>query len=95
MFNSATDARNRDLDNPPELNLAPNMNVRDNIFIGREIMTSSGVDFAEETRVTRHLMKSLEEDIDPLTPVENLRLAAADRRDRPCAVGEFADPDHG
>lgn len=57
-----------------ELNLAPNMNVRDNIFIGREMMTASGVDFANEERITRDLMRELEEDIDPLTLVEDLRL---------------------
>ncbi|WP_033847430.1 ATP-binding cassette domain-containing protein, partial [Yersinia wautersii] len=57
-----------------ELNLAPNMNVRDNIFIGREMMTASGVDFANEERITRDLMRELEEDIDPLTRVEDLRL---------------------
>ncbi|MFC6446662.1 sugar ABC transporter ATP-binding protein [Shinella zoogloeoides] len=57
-----------------ELSLAPNMNVRDNIFMGREIMTATGVDFAEEERLTRLLMAELEEDIDPLTPVEDLRL---------------------
>ena len=75
VFHSATDARDHGISIiHQELNLAPNMNVRDNIFIGREIMKSGGVDFAEETRITRHLMKSLEEDIDPLTPVENLRL---------------------
>lgn len=57
-----------------ELSLAPNMNVRDNIFMGREIMTPTGVNFAEEERITRLLMQELEEDIDPLTLVENLRL---------------------
>lgn len=57
-----------------ELNLAPNMNVRDNIFIGREMMTASGVDFVNEERITRDLMRELEEDIDPLTLVEDLRL---------------------
>ncbi|AUG55603.1 sugar ABC transporter ATP-binding protein [Thalassospira marina] len=57
-----------------ELALAPNLNVRDNIFMGREIRTARGVDFAEEERVTRALMKELEEDLDPLTPVEELRL---------------------
>ena len=41
------------------------MNVRDNIFMGREITTSTGVDFAEEERQTRALMEELEEDIDP------------------------------
>ena len=57
-----------------ELSLAPNMNVRDNIFMGREITTATGVDFTEEERQTRALMAELEEDIDPLTPVEELRL---------------------
>ncbi|SMC82814.1 sugar-binding domain-containing protein [Primorskyibacter flagellatus] len=57
-----------------ELSLAPNMNVRDNIFMGREIMGPRGVNFAEEERQCRALMEELEEDIDPLTPVEELRL---------------------
>jgi len=57
-----------------ELSLAPNMNVRDNIFMGREIMGAGGVNFAEEERQTRELMRELEEDIDPLTSVEDLRL---------------------
>lgn len=57
-----------------ELSLAQNMNVRDNIFMGREILTRTGVDFAEEERQARALMLELEEDIDPLTPVEELRL---------------------
>lgn len=57
-----------------ELSLAPNMNVRDNIFMGREIMGSFGVDYAEQENQTRALMRDLEEDIDPLTLVEDLRL---------------------
>jgi erythritol transport system ATP-binding protein len=57
-----------------ELSLAPNMNVRDNIFMGREIMGPRGVNYAEEERQCRALMQELEEDIDPLTPVEDLRL---------------------
>ncbi|AUJ65681.1 sugar ABC transporter ATP-binding protein (plasmid) [Aestuarium zhoushanense] len=57
-----------------ELSLAPNMTVRDNIFMGREIMGSFGVDYAEEERQTRILMEELEEDIDPLAKVEDLRL---------------------
>ncbi|AVA25513.1 sugar ABC transporter ATP-binding protein [Rhizobium sp. NXC24] len=57
-----------------ELSLAPNLNVRDNIFMGREIIRSGSVDFAEEERQTRALMAELEEEIDPLTPVEDLRL---------------------
>ena len=75
VFHSATEARDCGISIiHQELNLAPNMNVRDNIFIGREIMKPGGVNYAEEARVTRHLMEALEEEIDPLTPVENLRL---------------------
>ena len=57
-----------------ELSLAPNTNVRDNIFLGREIRGPLGVDFKEEERQTRELMRELEEDINPLTKVEDLRL---------------------
>ncbi len=74
-FNNATEARDRGISIiHQELSLAPNLSVRDNIFMGREIMGPSGVDFrAEEARV-RELMTELEEEIDPLTPVEELRL---------------------
>ena len=57
-----------------ELSLAPNLSVRDNIFMGREIRGRFGVDYAEEERQVRKLMEELEEDIDPLEKVENLRL---------------------
>ncbi|OCX61714.1 sugar ABC transporter ATP-binding protein [Thioclava sp. SK-1] len=57
-----------------ELSLAPNMTVRDNVFMGREIMGPMGVNFAEEERQCRALMQELEEDIDPLALVEDLRL---------------------
>ncbi|MFL5015863.1 MAG: sugar ABC transporter ATP-binding protein [Rhizobium sp.] len=57
-----------------ELSLAPNLSVRDNIFMGREIIKGGVVDFAEEERQTRALMEELEEDIDPQTRVEDLRL---------------------
>lgn len=74
-FNNSTEARDLGISIiHQELSLAPNMSVRDNIFMGREIMGASGVDFAEEERQTRTLMAELEEDIDPLTPVEELRL---------------------
>lgn len=74
-FDNSTDARNRGISIiHQELSLAPNLSVRDNIFMGREIMGPGGVDFAEEERQTRKLMEGLEEDIDPLTPVEELRL---------------------
>ncbi len=75
VFANASDARDRGISIiHQELSLAPNMSVRDNIFMGREIRTATGVDFAEEERQTRQLMAELEEDIDPLTPVEDLRL---------------------
>ncbi|MGR7921451.1 sugar ABC transporter ATP-binding protein [Zobellella sp. An-6] len=74
-FSSSSEAQERGISIiHQELSLAPNLNVRDNIFMGREIMTASGIDYAEEERLTRQLMKELEEDIDPLTPVEELRL---------------------
>jgi erythritol transport system ATP-binding protein len=74
-FSSSTDARDRGISIiHQELSLAPNLSVRDNIFMGRELQTSTGVDFAEEARQTRELMGDLNEDIDPLTLVEELRL---------------------
>lgn len=75
VFNSSSEARDRGISIiHQELSLAPNMNVRDNIFMGREIRGASGVNFAEEERLTRELLAELEEDIDPLTHVEELRL---------------------
>lgn len=74
-FGSANEARDRGISIiHQELSLAPNMSVRDNIFMGREIMGPTGVNFAEEERQVRRLMEELEENIDPLTPVEELRL---------------------
>ncbi|PLL14926.1 sugar ABC transporter ATP-binding protein [Tabrizicola sp. TH137] len=72
---NANDARARGISIiHQELSLAPNLSVRDNIFMGREIPGTFGVDYAEEERQVRRLMTELEEDIDPLTPVEDLRL---------------------
>jgi erythritol transport system ATP-binding protein len=74
-FASSTDARDRGISIiHQELSLAPNLSVRDNIFMGRELVTPTGVDFAEEARQVRTLMSDLNEDIDPLTRVEELRL---------------------
>ncbi len=79
-----------------ELSLAPNLSVRDNIFMGREIIKGGVVDFAEEERQTRALMEELEEDIDPLTMVEDLASRpATDCRNCPRPLGQFAHPDHG
>ncbi|GAB3686406.1 sugar ABC transporter ATP-binding protein [Salinisphaera aquimarina] len=57
-----------------ELSLAPNLSVRDNIFMGRELRRAAGVDYAEEARQAAALMTALEEDIDPLTRVADLRV---------------------
>lgn len=74
-FTSSTDARDHGISIiHQELSLAPNLSVRDNIFMGREIMTPTGVNFAEEARQAQLLMEELEEEIDPLTLVEELRL---------------------
>jgi erythritol transport system ATP-binding protein len=58
-----------------ELNLCPNLNVRDNIFLGRELPSRRGdIDYAAENRATRELMARLEEEIAPTTLVSDLRL---------------------
>ncbi|MER8444915.1 sugar ABC transporter ATP-binding protein [Mesorhizobium sp. M1066] len=74
-FSSSSDARDRGISIiHQELSLAPNLSVRDNIFMGRELRTRTGLDFAEESRQARALMADLEEDIDPMILVEDLRL---------------------
>lgn len=57
-----------------ELSLSPNMSVRDNIFMGRELTGPAGVDYGEEARQTAALMADLEEDIAPETRVGDLRV---------------------
>ena len=74
-FVSSTDARNHGISIiHQELSLAPNLTVRDNIFMGREIVKAGQVDFAEEERQARKLLQDLQQNIDPLTKVEDLRL---------------------
>ncbi len=74
-FVSSTDARNHGISIiHQELSLAPNLTVRDNIFMGREIIRSGQVDFGEEERQSRKLLEELQQNIDPLTKVEDLRL---------------------
>ncbi|WP_111493418.1 sugar ABC transporter ATP-binding protein [Marinobacter bohaiensis] len=74
-FASTTDAQRRGISIiHQELSLAPNLSVRDNIFMGRELVRRGGIDYAEEERQTRLLMEELDEPIDPRTPVEDLRL---------------------
>ncbi len=58
-----------------ELNLAPNLSVQDNIFIGRELRTRSGaIDYAQERKITTQLMQRLEEPIQAGTLVQDLRV---------------------
>jgi erythritol transport system ATP-binding protein len=75
-FGSSTEARDRGISIiHQELSLAPNLSVSDNIFMGRELQTPTGVNFAEQERQTRALMADLEADeIDPGTLIEDLRL---------------------
>jgi erythritol transport system ATP-binding protein len=74
-FTSSSDARDHGISIiHQELSLAPNLSVRDNIFMGRELRTRTGVNFAEEAQQTRVLMEELEEDVDPMTLVRDLRL---------------------
>jgi erythritol transport system ATP-binding protein len=75
-FTSTVDARDRGISIiHQELSLAPNLSVRDNIFMGREITTSVGtVDYAAEDKAVAELMEGLEENINPRTLVSELRL---------------------
>ncbi|GAA3607667.1 sugar ABC transporter ATP-binding protein [Microlunatus ginsengisoli] len=58
-----------------ELNLAPNLSVRDNIFLGRELRTRTGaIDYTAERRITQQLMQRLEELIPASTLVQDLRV---------------------
>lgn len=75
VFASTTDARERGISIiHQELSLAPNLSVRDNIFMGREITGPFGVDYAEETRQTRALLEEMQLPIEPDTLVSDLRV---------------------
>ncbi|WP_115787600.1 sugar ABC transporter ATP-binding protein [Arthrobacter silvisoli] len=58
-----------------ELSLCANLTVRDNIFMGREIVgKTGGVDYKAESKVVEQLMDRLQEKIDPDTLLADLRL---------------------
>ncbi|MBN2444018.1 MAG: sugar ABC transporter ATP-binding protein [Spirochaetales bacterium] len=57
-----------------ELNLFPNMNVAENIFMTRELVKNGQIDHKAQENITRELMKRLEHDINPKTLVSNLRI---------------------
>lgn len=74
-FASTTDAASKGIAIiHQELNLAPNLPVRDNIFMGREIKGRFGVDFEAERKATVAVLDRLEEQISPMTLVSELRL---------------------
>ena len=58
-----------------ELSLAPNLSIRDNIFMGREVRSNGiFVDYKAETSKTAELLRHLEEDLGPKTLVGDLRV---------------------
>ncbi|GAB3184274.1 sugar ABC transporter ATP-binding protein [Nesterenkonia halophila] len=57
-----------------ELNLNANLTVRDNIFLGREILGARGIDYRRQAEITRELMDRLEEPVSPETLVQDLRV---------------------
>jgi ABC-type sugar transport system ATPase subunit len=60
-----------------ELNLIPHLNVAENIFLGREPLTPLGlIDYRRMNRDASQLLKELELDVDPRTPVGRLRVGA-------------------
>ena len=75
VFASTNDARDSGISIiHQELSLAPNLSVRDNIFMGREITGPLGVDYAEENRQARRLLDELQLPISPDTLVSDLRV---------------------
>lgn len=75
VFASTTEAQARGISIiHQELSLAPNLSVRDNIFMGREITGPIGVDYAEEARQTKALLQELQLPIEPDTLVADLRV---------------------
>jgi erythritol transport system ATP-binding protein len=58
-----------------ELNLFPNLSIVENLFISREITRyGHAIDEAAQEKRTRELLKQLEHDLDPRTPVGELRV---------------------
>jgi erythritol transport system ATP-binding protein len=75
-FESSTSARSHGISIiHQELSLAPNLTVRDNMFLGSEIRSYGGkVNFAAENEKVREIMKRLQHDIQPDEIVGDLRL---------------------
>src|ERR1700731_1844479 len=57
-----------------ELNLYPNLNISENIFVARELTRGGVVQHAEQENVTRTLLNRLEQPLDPRALVRDLRM---------------------
>ncbi|GAA5055285.1 erythritol transport system ATP-binding protein [Thermocatellispora tengchongensis] len=58
-----------------ELSLCPNLSIQDNLFLAREVRRPYGaVDRRAEREATIAVLRTLEEELDPDTPVADLRL---------------------
>ena len=57
-----------------ELNLYPNLNISENIFVARELTRGGVVQHAAQEKVTRELLARLEQPLEPTTLVRDLRM---------------------
>ena len=57
-----------------ELNLFPNLTIAENLFIGREITRAGRIDMTAQRDRARALLRELEHELDPDTPVGELRI---------------------
>jgi erythritol transport system ATP-binding protein len=57
-----------------ELNLYPNLNISENIFVARELTRAWVVQHSEQEEVTRKLLARLEQPLEPTTLVRDLRM---------------------
>src|SRR3984893_13631910 len=57
-----------------ELNLYPNLNISENIFVARELTRGGVVMHGEQERITRELLSRLEQPLEPTTLVRDLRM---------------------
>lgn len=60
-----------------ELNLFPNMNVMDNIFIANEFFQRGRIDEAYQYELAKSLLERLDLDVDPMTPLESWGLVTS------------------
>ncbi len=58
-----------------EFNLLPHLSVAENVFITREPRRGPLIDWETMNRNTRHILQTLNLDIDPTTPVSNLAVS--------------------